>query len=179
MEVRSIHTHKLHDISFTLHKARFLGLVGLVGAGRTEIVRAIYGADKARGHEVLLGGVERRTIRNPRHAKEFGIGLNPEDRKLQGLVLPFPCNQNISHGASGSSAGWASSEIGGEVHWSAQVQALSIKTPSNPGAVNNLSGGNQQKVIVGPVAGDLPANLYHDGRRAASTSAPSTRSTSS
>ncbi len=149
MEVRSINTHKLHDISFKLHKGEILGLVGLVGAGRTEIVRAIYGADMARGHEVLLGG-KPAAIRNPRHAKDFGIGLIPEDRKLQGLILPFSVESNISMGSirKFSRLGFlrrsAEKSIGAR-----QVQALSIKTPSTRVAVNNLSGGNQQKVIVG------------------------------
>jgi ribose transport system ATP-binding protein len=149
MEVRSIRTHKLHDISFKLHKGEILGLVGLVGAGRTEIVRAIYGADKARGHEVLLGG-KPATIRNPRHAKDFGIGLIPEDRKLQGLVLPFSVESNISMGSirKFSRLGFIRRSVEKSIG-ARQVQALSIKTPSTRVAVNNLSGGNQQKVIVG------------------------------
>ena len=149
MEVRSIHTHKLHDISFTLHKGEILGLVGLVGAGRTEIVRAIYGADKARGHEVLLDG-KPAAIRTPRDAKDFGIGLIPEDRKLQGLVLPFSVESNISMGSirKFSRLGFIRRSVEKAIG-ARQVQALSIKTPSNRVAVNNLSGGNQQKVIVG------------------------------
>jgi ribose transport system ATP-binding protein len=149
MEVRSIRTHKLHDISFKLHKGEILGLVGLVGAGRTEIVRAIYGADKARGHEVLLDG-KPAAIRNPRHAKDFGIGLIPEDRKLQGLVLPFSVESNISMGSirKFSRLGFIRRSIEKGIG-ARQVQALSIKTPSTRVAVNNLSGGNQQKVIVG------------------------------
>jgi ribose transport system ATP-binding protein len=149
MEVRSIRTHKLHDISFKLRRGEILGLVGLVGAGRTEIVRAIYGADKARGHEVLLDG---RTagIRNPKHAKDFGIGLIPEDRKLQGLVLPFSVESNISMASirKFSRFGFLVRSIEKGIG-ARQVQALSIKTPSTRVAVNNLSGGNQQKVIVG------------------------------
>jgi ABC-type sugar transport system ATPase subunit len=149
MEVRSIKTHKLHDISFKLHKGEILGLVGLVGAGRTEIVRAIYGADKARGHKVFLGG-KIATIRNPKHAKDFGIGLIPEDRKLQGLVLPFSVESNISMGSirKFSRLGFIRRSIEKGIG-ARQVQALSIKTPSTRVAVNNLSGGNQQKVIVG------------------------------
>ena len=95
MEVRSINTHKLHDISFTLKKGEILGLVGLVGAGRTEIVRALFGADKVRGQQVLIDG-KPVSIRNPRDAKDAGLGFIPEDRKLQGLVLPFSVESNIS-----------------------------------------------------------------------------------
>jgi ribose transport system ATP-binding protein len=149
MEVRSIKTHKLHDVSFTLHSGEILGLVGLVGAGRTEIVRAIFGADKARGHQVLLDGkpVE---IRTPRQAKRAGFGFIPEDRKLQGLVLPFSVESNISMASIdkfskfGFIRGSAEKDIGAR-----QVKALSVKTPSTRTAVGNLSGGNQQKCIVG------------------------------
>jgi ribose transport system ATP-binding protein len=149
MEVRSIRTHKLHDISFKLHEGEILGLVGLVGAGRTEIVRAIYGADKARGHEVLLQG-KPVAIRNPKDAKDVGIGLIPEDRKLQGLVLPFSVESNISMGSirKFSRFGFIRRSLEKGIG-ARQVQALSIKTPSTRVAVNNLSGGNQQKVIVG------------------------------
>jgi len=149
MEVRAIRTHKLHDVSFKLHQGEILGLVGLVGAGRTEIVRALYGADKARGHEVLLGG-RPASIRTPRHAKDFGIGLIPEDRKLQGLILPFSVESNISMGSirKFSRLGFLRRSLEKGIG-ARQVQALSIKTPSTRVAVNNLSGGNQQKVVVG------------------------------
>ena len=79
LEVKNLNTNKLHDISFTLHKGEILGLVGLVGAGRTEIVRAIYGADKVRGHEMTLNG-EKLRIRTPHVAKQAGMALVPEDR---------------------------------------------------------------------------------------------------
>jgi ribose transport system ATP-binding protein len=149
MEVRSIRTHKLHDISFTLRKGEILGLVGLVGAGRTEIVRAIYGADKARGHEVYVDG-RLAAIRNPTHAKNVGIGLIPEDRKLQGLVLPFSVESNISMASirKFSRLGFIRRSMEKGIG-TRQVQALSIKTPSTRVAVNNLSGGNQQKCVVG------------------------------
>ncbi len=149
MEVKSINTHKLHDVSFTLRKGEILGLVGLVGAGRTEIVRALFGADKVRGHQVLIGG-RPVAIRSPKDAKDAGFGFIPEDRKLQGLVLPFSVESNISMASiqNFSKFGFirASLEkgIGGR-----QVKALAIKTPSTRVAVNNLSGGNQQKCIVG------------------------------
>ncbi|MDP3447732.1 MAG: sugar ABC transporter ATP-binding protein, partial [Eubacteriales bacterium] len=94
MEVRSINTKKLHDISFELRKGEILGFVGLVGAGRTEIVRAICGADKAKGHQVLINGKPVK-IKKPADAKKLGIGLLPEDRKLQGLVLRFSVQSNI------------------------------------------------------------------------------------
>lgn len=149
MEVKSINTHKLHDVSFSLKRGEILGLVGLVGAGRTEIVRALFGADKVRGHQVLIGG-KPVAIRSPKDAKDAGFGFIPEDRKLQGLVLPFSVESNISMASiqNFSKFGFIRKSlekgIGGR-----QVKALAIKTPSTKVAVNNLSGGNQQKCIVG------------------------------
>ncbi len=149
MEVRSINTHKLHDISFTLRKGEILGLVGLVGAGRTEIVRALFGADKVRGHRITIEG-RPVTIRNPKEAKDSGFGFIPEDRKLQGLVLPFSVESNISMASISnfSKFGFIRKSLEKGIG-ARQVKALAIKTPSTKVAVGNLSGGNQQKCIVG------------------------------
>lgn len=149
MEVRSINTHKLHDISFTLRKGEILGLVGLVGAGRTEIVRALFGADKVRGHHVLING-KPVTIHSPKDAKDSGFGFIPEDRKLQGLVLPFSVESNISMASiqNFSKFGFIRKSLEKGIG-ARQVKALAIKTPSTKVAVGNLSGGNQQKCIVG------------------------------
>lgn len=149
MEVRSINTRKLKDVSFTLRRGEILGFVGLVGAGRTEIVRAIFGADKTRGHEIILDG-KKVSIRNPRDAKRAGLGLIPEDRKLQGLVLPFSVETNISMASMDrfSRFGFIRSSLEKGIG-ERQVKALAVKTPSVKVPVVNLSGGNQQKCIVG------------------------------
>lgn len=149
MDVQSINTKKLHDISFELRKGEILGLVGLVGAGRTEIVRAIFGADKTKGHKIVIDGKEVR-IRSPRDAKKAGIALVTEDRKSQGLVLPFSVENNISMAILDKMTKYGflnkSLEKGiAERH----VKSLGIKTPSIKTAVQSLSGGNQQKCIVG------------------------------
>jgi len=149
LEVKHLNTRKLHDISFTLHKGEILGLVGLVGAGRTEIVRALFGADRVKGHEVRIDG-QPVHVRTPADAKEAGFGFIPEDRKLQGLVLPFSVETNISMASfrKWSSLGFirraAEKEIGAR-----HIKSLAIKTPSARTPVRNLSGGNQQKCIVG------------------------------
>jgi ribose transport system ATP-binding protein len=149
MEVRSINTHKLHDVSFTLKRGEILGFVGLVGAGRTEIVRALFGADKVRGHQVLIDG-KPVSIHHPKEAKDAGLGFIPEDRKIQGLVLPFSVESNISMASIqrfskfGFIRKYLEKGIG-----SRQVKSLNIKTPTTKVAVGNLSGGNQQKCIVG------------------------------
>ncbi len=149
MEVKGINTRKLHDISFEVKKGEILGLVGLVGAGRTEIVRAIFGADKARGHVILLDGKPVR-IRKPINAIRSGFGFVSEDRKQQGLVLPFSVEQNISMGnldkvaKHGILKRSAEKEIADKY-----VRALNIRTPSIKTKVQSLSGGNQQKCIIG------------------------------
>ncbi len=149
MEVRSINTRRLDNVSFELKKGEILGLVGLVGAGRTEIVRAVYGADKARGHQVLIEGKPVR-IKKPAEAKKAGMGLVPEDRKLQGLILDFQVQTNITLASLGKLTKFGflnfskEKEIAGR-----QVKNLAIKTPSVTTQVISLSGGNQQKCIVG------------------------------
>lgn len=149
MEVRSLNTHKLHDISFTLKKGEILGLVGLVGAGRTEIVRAICGADKVKGHTVLIEGKPVK-IKKPVHAKRAGIGLVPEDRKLQGLVLPFSVQSNISMACLERLAKFGFVNASDEKEIAERhIGNLSIKTPSPQTKTVSLSGGNQQKCIIG------------------------------
>jgi len=149
MEVRSLNTRKLHDVSFTLRKGEILGLVGLVGSGRSEIVRALFGVDKVRGHKIIIDDKEVR-IKNPINAKNSRIGFVPEDRKNEGLVLPFSVEANISM------AILRDIKIMGAINKAAEKEIaerykdlLGIKTPSIKTKVGSLSGGNQQKCIVG------------------------------
>jgi len=149
LEVRSINTRKLHDVSFNLRQGEILGLVGLVGSGRSEIVRALFGADKTTGHQILMNGSPIR-VKNPNDAKRAGFGFVPEDRKLQGLVLPFSVEANISMASFDKFTKFGfiqkakESEIG-----TRQASALAVKTPSTKTPVRNLSGGNQQKCVIG------------------------------
>lgn len=149
LEVKNLNTRKLHDINFTLHEGEILGLVGLVGAGRTEIIRAIFGADKVRGHELYLHG-EKITVKNPKQAKQVGMALVPEDRKREGLILPFSVEANITMASldrlsKGGIVNKSCEKEIGEKH----IQSLGIKTPTAATKVVSLSGGNQQKCIVG------------------------------
>ena len=150
MEVRSINTKKLKNVSFKLKKGEILGFVGLVGAGRTEIVRAIFGADKTFGHEILIDGKPVR-IKEPSDAKAAGISFVPEDRKLQGLILPFSVESNISLASLDRlTTRMGFLKMGDEkVMAERQIKALDIKTPSAKTRAESLSGGNQQKCIVG------------------------------
>lgn len=149
MEVRNLNTNKLKNISFELKSGEILGFVGLVGAGRTEIVRAIFGADKVKGHEILIDG-QPVIIRSPADAKKAGISLVPEDRKLQGLVLPFSVESNISLASLDRITRFGFLDKSKEKDIAEKhVQALGVKTPSIKTKVKSLSGGNQQKCIVG------------------------------
>ena len=149
LEVRNLNTRKLHNINFTLHKGEILGLVGLVGAGRTEIIRAIFGADKVKGQEVLIDGKSVK-IKGPKDAIRVGMALVPEDRKQQGLILSQSVETNITMAAlkdhvKGIFLDKTSQKKIAEKH----VASLAIKTPGIKSRVVSLSGGNQQKCIVG------------------------------
>jgi len=149
MKVDNIRTRKLKDISFELKKGEILGFVGLVGAGRTEIVRAIYGADKARELKILLNGHPVK-IKKPRDGMKEGLGLLPEDRKLEGLVLPFSVQDNITMSSLEriTKLGFVNTAREKDIA-ERQIKSLSIKTPSPHTKTKTLSGGNQQKCIMG------------------------------
>ncbi len=143
-------TGVLHDISFDHFRGEILGVAGLMGAGRTELARAIFGADPIDGGEITL--FDRKVeIRTPADAIQKGIGYLSEDRKGQGLILRMSVAENISMAKISSvltGLGVISSK---KEHEAAQkfTDALNIKTPSLDQKVNNLSGGNQQKVVIG------------------------------
>lgn len=149
LEIHSISRRGfLDDVSLTLRRGEVLGITGLVGAGRTELVRALFGADPIDDGEVRLGGRPIH-IRSPREAIAHGICLMTEDRKSQGLVLGMTVCENVSL------ACLRDHSRGGFVNRAAEqaaakdlISRLSIKTPSLEQRVRNLSGGNQQKVVL-------------------------------
>lgn len=149
LEVKNLNTLKLHDINFTLHKGEILGLVGLVGSGRTEIIRAIYGADKVKNKTLIMEGKPIK-ISTPKAAKALGMGLVPEDRKQEGLILRFSVKNNITLAALSRIArhGILNRSKEDEIA-NGEIKNLEIKTPSASTRVLSLSGGNQQKCIVG------------------------------
>ncbi len=136
------------DISFSLHKGEILGLAGLVGAGRTEIARAIFGADPIDEGKIYLEGKEV-TIRSPQEAIRLGIGLLTEDRRRYGLVLLMALRENttLANLSDVSRAGFLNFSKERKVA-SKYVQELAIRTPSVEQLVRNLSGGTQQKVVL-------------------------------
>jgi len=139
----------LKDVSFELHKGEILGFAGLMGAGRTEVARAIVGADKIEAGTITLRGEQIR-IANPAEAAKHRIGYLSEDRKNLGLLL----NQDVNTNIALSSLGELFTKLGFirdramKVKSTEYVDSLRIKTPSINQTTRNLSGGNQQKVVI-------------------------------
>jgi len=136
-------------VSFEVRRGEVLGVFGLVGAGRTELMRLIFGAEKLRGGQILLGGKKER-FRRIRQAIASGIMLCPEDRKLHGIVPVRSVAENINLSArrNFSPAGFLISLKREAENAARFVDQLHIRTPSLRQKVVNLSGGNQQKVIL-------------------------------
>jgi ribose transport system ATP-binding protein len=137
------------NISFHLHKGEVLGIAGLMGAGRTELARAIFGADQRDSGRILLGG-EEIFINNPQSAIKAGIAYISEDRKKDGLALKLQVDENVTLAnisAISNSLGVLRKKQE-KVIASKYVDSLHIKTPSLEQHVINLSGGNQQKVVL-------------------------------
>ena len=138
----------LNDISFTVNKGEILGFSGLMGAGRTELARAICGADKFNSGEILIND-KNVTIKNPADSVKKGICYLSEDRKRYGLLL----NKNVAENTLLSSLE-SYSEFGfindkkANRDAKTENEKLKTKTPSLRECVKNLSGGNQQKVII-------------------------------
>jgi ABC-type sugar transport system ATPase subunit len=149
LAVRDLRCPALKEpVSFALRRGEILGFAGLVGSGRSELWRAIFGADPRAGGTILVNGQERE-IRSPADAIAAGLALVPEDRKDQGLILEFAVRENISlaglrrHAAAGIVNRARENADTGQY-----VQALDIRTPSWEQKARNLSGGNQQKVVL-------------------------------
>ncbi len=140
---------RVRDVSFDLRHGEILGIAGLVGSGRTETLRAIHGADPKDGGEILVGD-KRVVINKPSDALRAGIGLVPEDRKRDGLLLPQSIRVNTTlntlsrHTSFGN---WldveAETKTAGEFR-----ERLNLACVSTEQAVSELSGGNQQKVVI-------------------------------
>jgi ribose transport system ATP-binding protein len=138
----------VRDVSFEVRRGEILALTGLVGAGRTETVRLIFGADRRDSGEIRLDG-RLLAIRTPREAIAAGIGLLTEDRKLQGLVLGHSVRENfgLPNLDRLSAAGFVQFRQERE-EFGRYAQSLKIKTPHQEERARNLSGGNQQKVVL-------------------------------
>ena len=149
LEVRHLTSPTVHDVSFRLHYGEVLGIAGLVGSGRSELVRAIFGIDRLRSGTVEVDGRAVR-INGPRAALRAGIVLAPEDRKREGLAMLQSVAFNVA-------LPWVSDWISGSIVHRGKRRAIvarvidsfSIKLADPEQPVDSLSGGNQQKVLVG------------------------------
>lgn len=150
------------DISITLRRGEILGIFGLAGAGRTELARMIFGAESFDSGEILLDG-EKIHPKHPRRAIDYGIGLVPEDRRNHGLVLEQSVKANISLPTLGRLASMGIISRSEEIRLAQrQVSHLQIRTPSIYQPVKLLSGGNQQRVVIGKWLGTEPKVLILD-----------------
>ncbi len=150
LEVNGLTRKKvIEDINFTLHRGEILGVAGLMGAGRTEMARALFGADHADSGEILLEG-EPIQIRSPFDAIRHGIGYLTEDRKRDGLTMGLNVKENITLASIKDFTKWGGRMDEGRITQASReyVDQLQIKTPSLNQLVKFLSGGNQQKVIL-------------------------------
>jgi ribose transport system ATP-binding protein len=152
----------LKDISFSLHRGEILGVAGLVGAGRTEMALAIFGADPEAEGTVTVEGRPVR-LRSSLHAIQGGMGYLPEDRRVLGLFMGMDVRQNVVSAHLGDFAGSVFMNNSRERAEAEKfVKALSIRTPSIYQRMPNLSGGNQQKVVVSKWLSIAPKILIVD-----------------
>lgn len=139
----------IDDVNFEVRHGEIVGMAGLIGAGRTEVARMIFGADPKKNGQVLIDGVEQK-INTPMQAVRAGIGFIPEDRKLQGLVLGMDVKENTTLAILkwiSSWFGWIRSDKQSALADDYR-RRLGIQTPGLWQITRNLSGGNQQKVVL-------------------------------
>lgn len=150
LEVKSLNRgREIRDVSFSVRKGEILGFAGLMGAGRTEVARAIFGADRRESGEIWVHG-KRVGISAPKDAVEAGIGYLSEDRKHFGLATGLDVRNNIALASLQRFTGpiGVLDESGMEKEAVSYIRQLAIKTPSDTQEARLLSGGNQQKVVI-------------------------------
>ena len=154
---------KFENISFELHKSEVLGIAGMLGSGRTELLKSIFGADPYDSGSIYVNGEKVKQHASPITMKKHGLGLTPEDRKQEGLILIHSIRDNLCYASmSRTSIGWLEnkrirSQIADE-----QIDGLQIKVPSVKATAGSLSGGNQQKVVVGNWLNTQPKIMLYD-----------------
>jgi ribose transport system ATP-binding protein len=150
LEVRGLNRGRMvRDVSFKVRRGEIVGFAGLVGAGRTEVARAVFGADRPESGEIYVRG-KRVRVATPNDAVRRGIGYLSEDRKRYGLALALDVETNIVLAAFRRFVGFLGMVRAGMTRATAlaQVKHLAIKTPSLRQRARNLSGGTQQKLVV-------------------------------
>ena len=150
------------NVAFSLYKGEVLGIAGLVGAGRTEIMRAIFGVDYIKSLDVYVKG-KKVKITDPASAKKHKIAFLTEDRKVEGLTLDFTVKSNIvaANLPSIRKGLFTSKKLENQIA-DEYIEKIRVKTPTRNQKVGNLSGGNQQKVVVGKWLNSEPDILIMD-----------------
>jgi ribose transport system ATP-binding protein len=147
-EVKNLSGHNFHDISFKLYRGEILGFAGLAGAGRTDVAQAIFGDQPLNAGEIYLNGQQIK-IKSPMDAVKLGMGYVPEERKSAGLFLALSVKENMIAADLGQFTNFLFT-VPRKILPAVMdmIGALDIKTPSVEQQVQNLSGGNQQKVML-------------------------------
>lgn len=163
LEVKQISRKKMFkDISFSVRAGEIVGFAGLVGAGRTEVGRGIFGAEPIESGEIYIKG-KKVNIRSPKDAIRQGIGYMSEDRKYDGLYLNFSIRDNfIANKLERFTRGLFLKDHKMEAYAKTSIQKFSVVTPDHTRAIANLSGGNQQKVMLGEWCDIKPKVLIVD-----------------
>lgn len=154
---------KFEDISFDLRHAEVLGIAGMLGSGRTELLKSIFGADPYDKGKITVRGREAKKRGTPIAMKKLGLGLTPEDRKKEGLILIHSIRDNLCYASIDKARkGWLENRKRRIELADRQIKNLEIKVSSVKASVNSLSGGNQQKVVVGNWLNTEPAIMLYD-----------------
>jgi len=150
------------EVNLTVRQGEIVGLAGLVGSGRTELARTVFGLDRLVGGEIRIGG-RPAAIASPRDAIDRGVYLVPEDRKRCGLILDFPIRDNVTLANLPAHASYGLADLASEEREaSAQREKLDIRCPGVSVAAGSLSGGNQQKVVLAKFLSMRPALFIFD-----------------
>ncbi|HEY3311977.1 MAG TPA: sugar ABC transporter ATP-binding protein [Anaerolineales bacterium] len=150
------------DINFKLQRGEVLGIAGMLGSGRTELLRGIFGADPVDSGEVVVEGKTYKSA-NPIKMVKAGVGLTPENRKTQGLILIHSIRDNLCYASMNITAdGWIENKLKRNTFAERQVKGLEIALSSINSLASSLSGGNQQKVVVGNWLNTSPKVMLYD-----------------
>ncbi|MCY3023406.1 MAG: sugar ABC transporter ATP-binding protein [Planctomycetota bacterium] len=153
---------KFHDVNFTLYRGEVLGIAGMLGSGRTELLRALFGAEAFDAGEIVIGGRSVRTV-TPSLMKDLGVAFTPENRKEQALVQILSTRANLCLASLDriSTLGFTTRRRERSVV-NRLVARLSVRMPDTEQPVSSLSGGNQQKVVVGKWLNTEPRVILFD-----------------
>jgi ribose transport system ATP-binding protein len=154
--------NKFNHISFELKKGEILGIAGMLGSGRTELLRSIFGADKFDSGEIIFNG-QRITKPNPEKMRDAGMALTPEDRKREGLNFKASVKDNLCYAGLNFISGRVFVNRQRELNFvNKQINDLDIKVSAVHDLITSLSGGNQQKVVVGNWLNIDPKVIFFD-----------------